>query len=150
MQSVYFEDLKVGDKWHSREYMLSVKDIKTYAQQYDPQPFHLDEAAAEHTFFEGLAASGWHTASITMRLMVESIPIASGLIGAGGEISWPRPTRPGDSLHIEAEVVELKPSRSKPDRGMVVVQINTLNQNGDCAQRFKCTMVAFRRPSDSV
>ncbi|MDO5770326.1 MAG: MaoC family dehydratase [Psychrobacter sp.] len=145
MEKQYLEDLKVGDKWISREQVINSDDIKAFAKDYDPQPFHLDEAAAKDTFFAGLAASGWQTASITMRLMVETIPIATGLIGAGGQISWPRPTRPGDSLHMVAEVIEIKPSRSKPDRGIVTVQIDTLNQEGEAVQTFTCNMLAFRR-----
>ena len=144
MEKQYLEDLQVGDKWISREYSLTSDDIKAFASDYDPQPFHLDEEAAKDTFFQGLAASGWQTASITMRLMVETIPIATGLIGAGGEINWPRPTRPDDSLHIVAEVIEITPSRSKPDRGIITVQIDTLNQNNEPVQQFTCKMVAFR------
>ena len=145
MEKQYLEDLKVGDKWISREQVINSDDIKAFAKDYDPQPFHLDEAAAKDTFFAGLAASGWQTASITMRLMVETIPIVTGLIGAGGQISWPRPTRPGDSLHMVAEVIEIKSSRSKPDRGIVTVQIDTLNQEGEAVQTFTCNMLAFRR-----
>ena len=145
MEKQYLEDLKVGDKWISREQVINSDDIKAFAKDYDPQPFHLDEAAAKDTFFAGLAASGWQTASITMRLMVETIPIVTGLIGAGGQISWPRPTRPGDSLHMVAEVIEIKPSRSKPNRGIVTVQIDTLNQEGEAVQTFTCNMLAFRR-----
>ena len=144
MEKQYLEDLQIGDKWVSREYPLTSDDIKAFASDYDPQPFHLDEEAAKDTFFQGLAASGWQTASITMRLMVETIPIATGLIGAGGEINWPRPTRSDDSLHIVAEVIEIKPSRSKPDRGIITVQIDTLNQNNEPVQQFTCKMVAFR------
>lgn len=145
MDKIYLEDLKIGDKWSSREHTISAESIKSFAADYDPQPFHLDEAAAADTFFAGLAASGWQTACLTMRLMVETIPIATGLIGAGGQLRWPRPTRPDDRLHIEAEVVEIKPSRSKPDRGIVSVQIDTINQNGEAVQQFTCQMLAFRR-----
>ena len=147
MEKLYLEDLKVGDKWMSREQTIDSGDIKAFAKDYDPQVFHLDEEAAKDTYFAGLAASGWQTASITMRLMVETIPIATGLIGAGGQISWPRPTRPGDTLHMVAEVIEIKPSRSKPDRGIVTVQIDTLNQEGEAVQSFTCNMLAFRRSS---
>lgn len=148
MPELYLEDLNVGDKWTSKKYTVTREDIKAYAIQYDPQPFHLDDEAAKDTFFEGLAASGWHTASITMRLMVESIPIATGLIGAGGHISWPIPTRPNDTLQVKAEVISIKPSRSKPNRGVVVIQVDTINQDNEYAQRFTCTMVAFHRNKD--
>lgn len=145
MEQIYLEDLKIGDRWVSREHVISADEIKDFAKDYDPQPFHLDETAAKDTFFKGLAASGWQTAGLTMRLMVDTIPIATGLIGAGGQISWPRPTRPNDKLHIEAEVIEIKLSRSKLDRGIVTVQIDTHNQDGDYVQRFTCQMLAFRR-----
>jgi acyl dehydratase len=140
----YLEDIAVGDKWVSEHYTMTTEEIIAFAKQFDPQVFHLDTEAAKETFFEGLAASGWHTSGITMRLMVASIPIASGLIGAGGQISWPRPTRPGDTLQVVSEVIAVKPSRSKPDRGIVTVQIDTLNQHGEAVQNFTCNMVAFR------
>ena len=106
--------------------------IKAFAARFDPQPFHLDEEAAEGSFFQGLAASGWHTAAITMSLLVKSgMPIAGGLIGAGGEIAWPRPTRPGDVLQVESEVLAVTPSRSRPERGMITVSSETKNQNGE-------------------
>src|SRR6516164_2008095 len=92
--TVYLEDLTVGAVFTSSEYPLDVEQIREFAQRFDPQPFHLNEETAKDTFFGGLAASGWHTAAITMRLLVESLPFASGVIGAGGEITWPRPTRP--------------------------------------------------------
>ena len=97
--------------------------IKAFARQFDPQPFHLDEHAAKETFFGGLAASGWHVAALTMKLLVEGgAPFAGGLIGAGSEIAWPKPTRPGDVLQVTSEVLEITPSRSRPDRGMVTWQ----------------------------
>jgi len=96
--------------------------IKAFAAEFDPQPFHLEETAARASIFGGLAASGWHTAAVVMRLMVTSgLPIATGIIGLGGEISWPKPTRPGDRLHVESEVLEVLPSRSKPNQGIAVV-----------------------------
>lgn len=150
MDSNYLEDLKVGDKWVSRKHRIDADAIKAFAKDYDPQPFHLDEQLAKDTFFAGLAASGWQTAGITMRLMVETIPIATGLIGAGGQIRWPMPTRPGDTLYIKAEVIEIKPSRSKPDRGIVTVQIDTLNQNDEYVQQFTCQMLAFRRDANKA
>lgn len=145
MKKKYLEDLKIGDTWTSREVVMDIDGIKEFAQTYDPQPFHLDELKAQQTFFDGLAASGWQTACTTMRLMVETIPIAGGLIGAGGEISWNVPTRPNDTLHIVATVIAIKPSKSKPDRGIVTVQINTINQNNEYAQQFTCKMLVFRQ-----
>lgn len=148
-EKIYLEDIKLGDTFTSDTYTLTTEDIKTFAQQYDPQYFHLDEVAAKDSFFQGLAASGWQTAGITMRLMVASIPMAAGLIGAGGTIAWPSPTRAGDTLHVVATVIDIAPSKSKPDRGIVTVQINTLKQDNTPAQTFTCQMLAFRRPTNS-
>src|SRR3546814_469366 len=121
---LHFEDLKLGDRFVSEEHPLDARQIKSFARQFDPQAFHLDEVQARSSFFQGLAASGWHTAAITMKLLVSSLPLAGGIVGAGGEISWPRPTREDDVLHVESEVVEITPSRSKPDRG--VLRLETL------------------------
>lgn len=147
MQQLYLEDLKIGDKWVSREEQVSIDEIKAFANSYDPQPYHMDEQQAEATFFGQLVASGWQTAGITMRLMVESIPIATGLIGVEGKISWLKPTYPNDTLRVEAEVVKINQSKSKPDRGMVTVDIKTLNQHDEIVQLFTCTMMAFCRVS---
>jgi acyl dehydratase len=120
----------------------------SFAAQFDPQPFHLDDAAARDTLFGGLAASGWHTAAVTMRLQVTSgLPIAGGIIGAGGELSWPRPTRANDVLHVVSEVLEIQPSKSKPDRGMVTVRSETRNQHGDVLQLSTVRIVVPRRPA---
>src|SRR4051812_30673483 len=119
---LYLDDLQVGQKFQTGTYRIDEEQIRAFAEQFDPQPFHLSAESAKGQFFGELVASGWHTAAITMRLMVAGLPIAGGLIGAGAEISWPAPTRPGDTLRVEIEVVEIKPSRSRPDRGMVVVR----------------------------
>ena len=117
----YLDELHVGQRFVSGTHVVDASQITAFAAQFDPQPFHLDEQAAVGTVFAGLAASGWHTAAITMRLNVESgPPLAGGFVGAGGELSWPAPTRPGDVLHVESEVVEVTPSRSRPDRGASV------------------------------
>ncbi|HEX5126206.1 MAG TPA: MaoC family dehydratase, partial [Rhodocyclaceae bacterium] len=136
-----------GDRFRSGEHALDALQIKAFAMAFDPQPFHLDEDAAKDSLFGGLAASGWHTAAITMRLMVTSgVPIAGGLIGAGGEISWPMPTRPGDVLHVDSEIIDIKPSRSRPDRGIATVRSETCNQHGQVVQVLMAKMVVFRRP----
>ena len=114
---LYLDDLQVGQRFTSRTHRVDEAEIKAFASQFDPQPFHLDENAAKASLFSGLVASGWHTAAMTMRLLVEELPLAGGVIGAGGELSWPRPTRPGDILRVEIEIVEIVPSRSRPDRG---------------------------------
>ena len=143
---LYLDDLHVGQRFVSGTHVIDETQIKAYARQFDPQPFHLDNVAAEKTLFAGLAASGWHTASITMRLLVDSgLPLAGGIIGAGGEIEWPRPTRPGDTLHVESEVIEIKPSKSRPDRGMAIVRCQTLNQRGDVLQVLIAKLVVPRR-----
>jgi acyl dehydratase len=122
--------------------------IKAFAGQFDPQPFHLDDATAKHTMFAGLAASGWHTAAITMRLLVDGgAPIAGGVIGAGGEIAWPKPTRPGDILQVKSEILDVTPSRSRPDRGMVTVRSETFNQRGEIVQTLTAKLVVPRRPA---
>jgi len=150
MKELYLEDFKVGQRFISETRRIDSDQIKAFAQQFDPQPFHLDEAAAQESFFQGLAASGWHTAAITMSLLVKSgMPIAGGLIGAGGELQWPRPTRPGDVLQVESEVLEVNPSRSRPERGMITVKSETRNQNGEVVQVLTSRMLVWRRPSHS-
>lgn len=146
-ERLYLDDLKPGMRFTTHNLKVTAEQIKAFADQYDPQPFHLDEEAAADSLFGGLAASGWHTASMTMRLMVTSgIPFAGGMIGAGVELSWPAPTRPGDELHVVMEVQEVIPSRSKPDRGIVVVRNETLNQQGQVVQVMTAKVVAQRRP----
>lgn len=146
-QLLFLEDLQPGQRFTSGTHTLDAAQIKAFAQQFDPQPFHLDDDAAKDSLFAGLAASGWHTAALTMRLQVESgLPIRGGIIGAGGELSWPRPTRPGDTLHVENEILEVTPSRSRPDRGMVTVRSETLNQRGEVVQSLTVKCVVSRRP----
>jgi acyl dehydratase/ribonuclease HI len=142
----YLDDLHVGQKFTSGTYRMDEDRIKSFAAEFDPQPFHLDEAAAQQSVFRGLAASGWHTAAATMRLMVTSgLPIAGGLVGLGGEIAWARPTRPGDTLHVESEVLSIVPSRSKPNQGVVTVRNITLNQKGEEVQVLTTKILVFKR-----
>jgi acyl dehydratase len=144
----YLEDFKVGDRFTTGEYRMDAAEIKAFAAQFDPQPFHLDEEAAKHSLFGGLAASGWHTAAVAMRLMVNGgLPIAGGLIGSSADMRWPIPTRPGDVLHVDCEVLEIRPSRSRPDRGMVKIHCDTRNQRGESVQSADMQVLAFRRPS---
>lgn len=148
---MHFDDFQVGQRFTSATHVLDADQIKTFARQFDPQPFHLDEAAAEDTFFNGLAASGWHVAAITMKLLVgDASPIAGGIIGAGGDIAWPRPTRPGDALTVESEVIEITPSRSRPDRGMITLRSETRNQRGETVQILTAKLVAPRRGAELV
>src|SRR5260370_18676944 len=143
---LYLDDLHVGQRFTSATHTIHEARINALAGQFDPQPFHTDEKAAERTFFNGRAASGWHTAAITMRLNVESgPPLAGGVVGAGAELSWPMPTRPGDILHVESEVVEIAPSRSRADRGTIVLLSRTMNQRGEVVQILKARLVVPRR-----
>ena len=145
---LYLDDILVGQRFTTKTKLVEEAEIKVFAAAYDPQPFHLDDDAAQATLFGGLAASGWHTAAMTMRLLVDSgAPFAGGIIGGGGELSWPRPTRPGDILLVETEILEVTPSRSRPERGMVTVRNDTRNQNGEIVQSFTAKLVVQRRPA---
>jgi acyl dehydratase len=145
-QRLYLDDLHVGQRFTSATHAIDEAQIKAYARQYDPQPFHLDDEAAKGSFFGGLVASGWHTAAITMRLLVESgLPLANGVIGAGGEVTWPRPVRPGDILQVTSEIEEITPSRSRPDRGIVRIRSETRNQHGEVVQILRAKLVVTRR-----
>ena len=131
MEQLYLEDLRLGQRFTSGNYVMEVARMKEFAREFDPQPFHLDDTAAQASVFKGLAASGWHTAAVAMRLLATGgLPLADGIVGLGGEIAWPRPTRAGDVLHVESEIVEITPSRSKP-QGVVTVRSTMLNQNGE-------------------
>jgi acyl dehydratase len=144
---LYLDDLTAGMKFTSGPLGITADEIKTFAAQFDPQPFHLDEAAADASFFGGLAASGWHTASLGMRLLVTGGPrLAGGYIGAGGELSWTRPVYAGDLLTLHGEIVEVKPSRSRPDRGIVTVRCETFNQKAELVQKLLARLMVPRRP----
>ena len=145
-QRFYLDDLQVGQRFTSATHAVDAAQIKAYARQFDPQPFHLDDEAARNSFFGELVASGWHTAAITMRLLVEGgAPLAGGVIGAGGEIRWPRPVRPGDVLRVESEILAVTPSRSRPERGIVTVRSETRNQRGEVVQEMTAKLVVPRR-----
>ena len=132
MEHLYLDDLFVGQRFTSGTYVMEAARIKEFASEFDPQPFHLDEAAAQASVFRGLAASGWHTAAAAMRLLVTGgLPLAGGIVGLGGEIAWPKPTCPGDALHVESEIVAITPSRSKPQQGIVTVRGTMSNQDGE-------------------
>ncbi len=143
---LYLEDLWVGQRFSSGFYKMDESGIKKFAAEFDPQPFHLDEAAAQASIFRGLAASGWHTAAASMLLLVTGgLPLANGLIGLGGEIAWLKPVRPGDTLRVESEIVEIVPSRSKPDRGVVRVKSTMSNQSGEQVFVFTAKVLVFKR-----
>ena len=143
---LYLDDLQVGQRFTSGTYLIKKARIKEFAAEFDPQPFHLDEGAAEAGIFKGLAASGWHTAAVSMRLMVTGgLPFADGLVGLGGEIAWPKPTRPGDLLRVESEIVEITPSRSKPHQAIVIVRGTMFNQNGEAVYLLTAKLLVSRR-----
>lgn len=147
-KSLYLDDLRVGQRFRSGTYQIDEEQIKAFARQFDPQPFHLDAEAAKGTLFQGLVASGWHTAAITMRLLVESgLPIAGGVVGAGAEITWPKPVRPGVVLQVESEILEVKPSQSRPNRGMATIRSETRTQLGEVVQVLIAKLVVPRKTS---
>ena len=150
MPELYLEDFVVGQRFVSAAHAMDADQIKAFAVQFDPQSFHTDEVAAQTSFFKGLAASGWHTAAVTMSLLVKGdMPIAGGLIGAGGEITWPRPTRPDDILRVESEILAVTPSRSRPERGTITVKSETKNQKGEIVQIMTSKMLVWKRPVSS-
>jgi len=145
--ALYLDDISVGQRFVTGEAVLDEAAIIAFARAFDPQPFHLDHVAARQSFFAGLAASGWHTAALTMKLQVESGPLlAGGMIGAQVELRWPKPTRPGDVLHVESEVLAVTPSRSRPERGFITLQSHTLNQNGEVVQIQTAKLLVWKRP----
>jgi acyl dehydratase len=148
MTERYLEDYAAGQRFGSpRSLQVDKERIKSFAAEFDPQPFHLDEETARGSIFRGLAASGWHTAALTMRLMVESdLKPAGGILGLGfEEFRWPRPVRPGDQLRVESEVLEVRPSRSRADQGLIKVRTTTLNQDGEAVQVQVGTLLVPRR-----
>jgi acyl dehydratase len=143
----YLEDFAVGQTFGSGRLRIDKERIFAFAAEFDPQPFHLDEAAARHSIFGGLTASGWHTAAATMRLLLDSeLKPAGGIIGAGlDECRWPRPVRPGDELRIECEVIEVRPSKSRPEQGLIKLRTTTLNQDGEAVLMHVVNLVVLRR-----
>jgi acyl dehydratase len=147
---LYLDDLHVGQRFMSGTYLMEEGRIKEFAAEFDPQPFHLDETGGEASVFRGLVASGWHTAAVAVRLLVTGgLPFANGLIGIGGEIAWPKPTRPGDVLHVESEIIEITPSRSKPQQAIVTVRGTMRNQSGEAVYLLTAKLLVFRRAIES-
>lgn len=144
---LYLEDCVVGRRFYSTTHSLDTEQVKAFALQFDPQSFHTDETRAQASYFKGLVASGWHTAAITMSLLVNSgMPIAGGLIGAAVELTWPRPTRPEDTLAVESEVLAVRPSGSKPERGTITLRSVTRNQLGEVVQEMTSKLLVWKRP----
>jgi acyl dehydratase len=148
MTGRYLEDFAVGQVFNTGRLRVDKEMILAFAKEFDPQPFHLDEEAARQTPFRGLAASGWHTAALTMRLMVDGeFNPMGGILGVGfDDLSWPRPVRPGDELHAKSEVLEVRPSKSKPDRGLIRVRTTALNQSDEAVMMFTGNLLVQRRP----
>ncbi|RON37861.1 MaoC family dehydratase [Pseudomonas brassicacearum] len=149
MTLYYLEDLLPGQRFFGNSRILIDADrIKAFASEFDPQPFHLDEEAANSSVFQGLAASGWHTAAMVMRLIWDSeFKPAGGIVGVGlDELRWPRPVRPGDELRVESEILEVRPSKSNPSQGLVKLRTTTLNQYDEVVQLHVGTLVVPKRP----
>ncbi|MBF6260783.1 MaoC family dehydratase [Nocardia farcinica] len=145
--ALWLDDITIGDRFRTDTYDLTTDAIIDFATAWDPQPFHLGDDTAQDTFFRGLAASGWQTASITMRLLVTTgLPLATGIIGASIDLTWPTPTRPGDRLHVELEVTDVRTSRSDPSRGFITATYDTFNQHGEIRQHTTARLLAFARP----
>src|SRR6478609_10511957 len=146
MKEHYFNDLKVGDRFKSEPLNVTVKEVVEFAHKFDPQMFHLSRTRAERSIFKGLIASGWHTAAITMRLFVQTLNFAEGAIGLGvDELRWPRVVRPGDVLTVETEIVDLRPSRSRPNHGIIRLRNVTTNQRGEIVQTMLASAMVPRR-----
>ena len=145
----YFEDLQVGDKFNTAEYEMTAEEIMAFGKKFDPQTFHTDPVAATGTLFGRLVASGWHTAAVSMRLMVlGEMALDGGVIGQGMEnLRWPRPVLPGDRLHVVTEIMELRPAPARPERGLIKLRCRTSNQDGKVVQEMTVTLLAARRPS---
>jgi acyl dehydratase len=151
MKELYLEDLAVGQVFKSGQIRVGAEQIKAFAKEFDPQPYHLDDEAARKSVFGELVASGWHTAALTMRLLVEGeFKPAGGILGVGFDaLSWPRPVRPGDELHVKSEVLEVRPSKSRPDRGLVRVRTTTFNQDGEAVQIYTANLLVPRQPDSA-
>jgi acyl dehydratase len=144
----YLEDLHVGDRFGSDVIEVTEKNIIAFAREFDPQAFHLDHTAADQSIFKGLSASGWHTAAMSMKLFVTGeLKLAGGSIGLGvDELRWPQAVRPGDVLRLETEILDVRTSKSKPDRGIIRIQNVTTNQRGEVVQTFMAFVMVSRRP----
>src|SRR5260370_16564308 len=150
MKEHYFDDLKVGDRFKSEPLEVTEKQVIEFAHKFDPQMFHLTRKSAERTIFKGLVASGWHTGAMTMRLFVQTLNFAEGAIGLGvDDLRWPNAVRPGDVLKVETEILELRPSRSKPNYGIIRLRNVTTNQRGEIVQTMTANAIS-PRPKTTV
>ena len=148
---LYLNDLSVGQRFISQSYPMQLEEILQFAAQFDPQSFHTDAQAAEqHPIFQGLAASGWHTSAVCMRLWAECMPIANGLVGTDSHVRWLKPTRAGDELHVEVEITHIRRSKSKPNQAIVSYHTQALNQHGDVLMTSDTNIVVFARPDEAA
>jgi acyl dehydratase len=145
----YYDELSVGQRFRSATTITMDKDrIISFATEFDPQPFHLGDEGAKDSLFASLAASGWHTAAATMRLLTEGgLPIAGGIIASSIQLNWPKPTRPGDELHVESEILEITPSKTRPDRATITTRSDTFNQRSEILQTTIAKLVGSKRPT---
>lgn len=151
MKELYFDDLKAGDLFQSEAFEVPGAAIIEFAEKFDPQKFHLNAKSAERSIFKGLVASGWHTAAITMRLFVKTLNFAEGAIGLGvDELRWPNAVRPGDALRVETEIVEVRPSKSKPKHGIIRLRNVTTNQSGEIVQTMFANAMVPRRDNKTT
>jgi acyl dehydratase len=150
MKEHYFDDLKAGDRFKSDSLTVTEKQLIEFAHKFDPQMFHLSRKKAERTIFKGLIASGWHTAAITMRLLVQTLSFAEGAIGLGvDELRWPNVVRPGDVLTVETEIIDLRASRSRPGYGIIRFRNVTTNQRGETVQTMLASAMLPRRGTEN-
>lgn len=148
---LYVDDLAIGQRFRGETAIEMTRErMVSFASEFDPQSFHLHDEGAKNSIFGSLAASGWHTAAVTMRLLTEGgLPIAGGIVASSIQLSWPKPTRPGDLLRVESEVVEIVPSKSRPNRASITTRSETLNQDGEVVQVTTAKLVGYRRDVSS-
>jgi acyl dehydratase len=148
---LFFEDLSLGDTFKTAEHTVTTEEIIAFGRQFDPQPFHTDPTAAQATLFGRLVASGWHTAALSMGLMVRGeMNLDGGVIGLGvDDLRWPRPVLPGDRLRVMMKIAELNPEPLRPGRGKIKLHCRTLNQDGKTVQEMTANLLIGRRPSSA-
>ncbi|MDQ6940277.1 MAG: MaoC family dehydratase [Verrucomicrobiota bacterium] len=150
MNLIYFDDLKVGERFRSEAFKIDEQAIKKFAREFDVQLFHLDPIAAEQSIFQGLSASGWHTAAVAMRLFTTGpLQFVGGAVGLGvDELRWPTAVRPNDTLQLETEILEMRPSKSNPQRAIIRIRNVMTNQNGEVVLSYMANAMVRRRPNE--
>ncbi len=144
-QTIYIpvETLEIGQTFTSDSLLITKDKIIAFAKEFDPQPFHLDEDEAKQTFFNELVASGWHTSSVTMKLILQSMPFKHGMVGSGGQVSWKRPVKPNDSLHVTTKIINIKPAKNNANQIYLTLECQTLNQFNRVCQIMEANVIAF-------